>query len=169
MKKSTLSAIEAFQRTMSKDDTHCVVNYIEEVNESEVTRVVERKIKHLATKENLAQYSAQTKDDLMRLELSTQKGMVSLKSELSEEMKELRAELKDDMQMLRAELKDDINLLRAEQNDNVNKQSIDLKEEISNLRVDIYKQSVMMLKWSLVFWASQLAFIYAFLYFFLNR
>lgn len=52
MKTNTLALFEVFKKTMSDEDARLVVRYMEYANEAKIVKTVERKIDHLATKED---------------------------------------------------------------------------------------------------------------------
>jgi len=58
MKSNTLALFEVFKKTMSDEDARLVVRYMEDANEAEIVKAVERKIEHLTTKEDLANSKA---------------------------------------------------------------------------------------------------------------
>lgn len=62
MKANTLDLFEIFKRTMDEADARIVVKYLEDANEAEIVRTVERKIEHLTTKADLAN----TKTDIIK-------------------------------------------------------------------------------------------------------
>ena len=62
MKANTLALFEVFKKTMSDEDARLVVRYMEDANEAEIIKAVERKIEHLSTKEDLAN----TKSDIIK-------------------------------------------------------------------------------------------------------
>lgn len=54
MKSNTLALFEVFKKMMSDEDARLVVRYMEDANEAEIVKTVERKIEHLATKEDIS-------------------------------------------------------------------------------------------------------------------
>lgn len=55
MKTGTLELFEIFKKALNNEkDAKTVVKYLEDANETEIVRTVERKMDHLSTKEDLA-------------------------------------------------------------------------------------------------------------------
>lgn len=65
MKTNTLEVFAILKRLSGMDEASAekVVKYIEDANEAEIVRAVERRIEHLATKEDLANLRAEMKSD----------------------------------------------------------------------------------------------------------
>jgi len=64
MKATTLEVFEIIKKTVKNEaDAKTLVRYWEDANESEIVRTVERKIEHLATKEDLANLKAEMKGE----------------------------------------------------------------------------------------------------------
>lgn len=49
---------------MAEEDAKTIVKYLEDANETEIVRTVERKVKHLATKEDLANLKTEISKDI---------------------------------------------------------------------------------------------------------
>lgn len=62
MKTNALELFEVFKKTMSEKDARLVVSYMEDANEKEIVKTVERKVEHLASKTDIAN----TKADLIK-------------------------------------------------------------------------------------------------------
>ena len=64
MKTTTLEVFEILRKTIkNEDDARKVVQYMEDANEAEIVKTVERKIEHLATREDLANFRAEIKSE----------------------------------------------------------------------------------------------------------
>lgn len=59
MKADTLEVYEIFKKSLSEPEARKVIAYFEEAKDKEITATVERKIEHLATKEDLANAKAE--------------------------------------------------------------------------------------------------------------
>lgn len=78
IKTNTLALFEVFKKTMSDEDARLVVRYVEDANEAEIVKTVERKIEHLATKEDI---------------YLLKKDMANLRAEFKEDIANTKAEI----------------------------------------------------------------------------
>lgn len=62
MKSNTIDLFEIFKKAMNEQDARIIVQYLEDANEAEIVKTVERKIEHLTTKADLAE----TKTDMIK-------------------------------------------------------------------------------------------------------
>jgi len=74
MKANILDLFEVFKRTMPEEDAGLVVRYMEDTNEAEVVRTVERKMEYVPTGEDLANLRAEIKESIanLRAEIKTE-------------------------------------------------------------------------------------------------
>jgi len=75
MKANTLDLFEIFRKSLGEDDARKVVNYLEDTNETEIVRTVERKVEHLATKEDLANVKAELGKEIVNVKADIIKWM----------------------------------------------------------------------------------------------
>jgi hypothetical protein len=55
----TLEVYEIFKKSIAEDEARKIIVYIEDAKDKEITATVEKKIEHLATKEDLAKSNSE--------------------------------------------------------------------------------------------------------------
>ena len=59
MNGQTLEVYEIFKKSIAEDEARKIIVYIEDAKDKEITATVEKKIEHLATKEDLAKSNSE--------------------------------------------------------------------------------------------------------------
>lgn len=143
MRSQALAVYKIFEKTYGEAEARTIVQFVEDVDTTVLGKVIDSKVAHLATKEELREVRDEMREEFKEVRIEMKEGFQQLRSEMKEGFQQFRSEMKDvyatkeDLSNVKSDLTQLIFETRSELTRSINKTKSDLTQLIFETKSEL--------------------------------